>query len=245
MNYWMVDEQNQLVGENPPTFLHTDETGEFLEIKNLKRSSEWLHGRWAAKNLLKKYHPDCTSSPLSEIIIKNGETGAPYATLPTGRKLSGSLSISHKEALAASALVLECQARIGIDLERIESRPVTHFEAYLTSNELDALKTCRIDDQPEFLTLLWSAKESVSKAIGSRFHNPKDIEIKVLFEERKTDWDNFEILVSFNRECPINGFFWRGWWKVYQNNILTIALARQIDFTGQSQRHEILVQYPD
>jgi 4'-phosphopantetheinyl transferase len=245
MIYWMVDEQNKLAGESPPTFLHTNETCEFLEIKNLKRRSQWLHGRWTAKNLLQKYHPDCSSSPLSEILIKKSETGAPFAAHPIGRELSGSLSISHKDALAASALVLESQARIGIDLERIESRMVEYFEAYLTSQELDTLETCRIGDQPLFLTLIWSAKESVLKAIGSRFQEPKDIEINVLLEEAKTDWAHYEILVSLDKKNPLIEFNWQGWWKVYKKYILTIALARQTDLSGESLGHVTLVQYPD
>ena len=162
---WLLDKKMPERDAVPPAFLNPVEASELAGMRFPKRRGEWLHGRRAAKTLLQKCHPACAQVSLSEIVIANEPTRAPYAALANGMRLPGSLSITHSGPLAAAALALAPHLRVGIDLEKIETRPAGFFEAYFTAGENAYLRSCPAESEAETLTLLWSAKESVLKAL--------------------------------------------------------------------------------
>ena len=162
---WLLNEKMPVWDEDPPAFLNPIEAAELAGMRFPKRRAEWLHGRWAAKSLLQKGHPACAQVSLAEIVIGHEPNRAPYAAWANGMRLPGCLSISHSGPLAASALALAPHLRVGIDLEKIEARPAGFFEAYFTPRENAYLRSRPPEAEAEMLTLLWSAKESVLKAL--------------------------------------------------------------------------------
>jgi phosphopantetheinyl transferase (holo-ACP synthase) len=83
------------------------------------------------------------------------------------------LSLSHSDGVAIAALALDAAVRVGIDIEKIASRPEGFAETWLA----DAERTLQIRDddgalvdEDARLTALWCLKEATTKALGLGFH---------------------------------------------------------------------------
>jgi 4'-phosphopantetheinyl transferase len=76
-----------------------------------------------------------------------------------------SLSLSHRDGVGL-AVVASPGCRIGCDLERVESRSARFPRDWFTSSECDRLDDADPERRDELVTVLWSAKESVLKAVG-------------------------------------------------------------------------------
>jgi 4'-phosphopantetheinyl transferase len=244
---WLLDERMPVWNEDPPAFLNPVETSSLAGKRFPKRRAEWLHGRWVAKNLLQKGHPACMELPLSEILIANEPGGAPYATLADGSRLAGCLSITHSGSLAACTLALDPGLRVGIDLEKIEARPTGFFETYFNPPENAYLRNCPPETLPEVLTLLWSAKESVLKALRKGLSlDTRQVEIKLVEGDGGLSrrWQRFRAAGNtLDSSTPGSGpWVWAGWWQVYQGYILTLAAASQAGELGQRLGGEIPLQ---
>ncbi len=244
---WLLDEKMPVWDADPPAFLSPAEVSDLAGKRFAKRRAEWLHGRWAAKNLLKKRHPACAGLPLAEIIIANAPGGAPYAALPDGTLLSGCLSITHSGSLAACALTFDPNLSAGIDLERIENRPAGFFEAYFTPSENVLLQKLPSEKMPQALTLFWSAKESVLKALRTGLSlDTRQIEISPGEEDPHPlgGWYRFEAGGSFleDKNISTNCPFWAGWWRADQGYILTLAGCCQNEELYKGLRGEIPFQ---
>ena len=233
---WILDEEMPVPEGNNPAFLNTIELEKLAGKRFPKRRMEWLHGRWVAKQLLQRQHPACRGCSLSEILIQNETSGLPYASLADGSRLPGSLSITHSGPLAASALVLDAKCEVGIDLEKIEPRPAGIFETYFTRHEIAYIHTLSPDDLPKVITLIWSAKEAVLKALGAGLSmDTRRIEISFSGSEdpkaAQGGWQKFEVaLQDLTKPGADNltgvGLNWDGWRQTYHEFILTIAVSR-------------------
>jgi 4'-phosphopantetheinyl transferase len=256
--FWLIDEQirtdtgkSPVLGE-PPAFLHPAERPALAKMRAPKRQAEWLHGRFAAKTLLLACHPDCQDRSLVEILIAHSAGGAPYAVLVddpngSGPRLAGCLSISHSGLLAAAALALETGLQVGIDIEKVEPRPLGFFESYFTSAEADAIRGCAPALQAGAITLVWSAKESALKALGKGLSlDTRRIEIRPDgFSETEAAgatrdpsaqaWRRFE--VGGGAAAGLN---WQGWWQPYRDYLLTLAVA--CPGSGQRLGNNVLLQ---
>ena len=97
-------------------WLGPDERAVQAKLRFAKRRSEWRLGRLAAKRLL----TDLVGvQAFDRIQIIAAEDGAPEAIVD-GYPLEISLSISHRDGIAAAAI--SRQGRVGCDLEAIERR---------------------------------------------------------------------------------------------------------------------------
>jgi 4'-phosphopantetheinyl transferase len=244
---WLLDEKMPVWEEDPPAFLNPAEAAELAGKRFPKRRADWLHGRWAAKKLLQKRHPACAEVSLSEIVIANEPGRAPYALLANGADvipLPGCLSISHSGPMAASALALAPHLRVGIDLEKIEARPAGFFEAYFTPHENAYLRSLPPESAPEILTLWWSAKESVLKALRTGLAQDTmrvEIDLTEGNSEPTHGWRHFGIAgeaVAASTAGP-KPWTWSGWWQVNQNYILTLAAAGPAEALRQGPGREI------
>jgi len=252
MIFWLLDEKMPVWDEDPPAFLDPVEASGLAAKRFPKRRAEWLHGRWAAKNLLQKRLPMCLKLPLSEIVIANEPGGAPYAALADKThlpvRLPGCLSITHSGPLAACALALDPRLRVGIDLEKIEARPAGFFEAYFTPPENAYLRNCPPESLPEVLTLFWSARESVLKALRKGLSlDTRQVEIRLVEGDGSflSGWQRFSVagnVIKDSIPAPWGPWVWAGWWQVYQGYILTLAAACQVGELGQRLGGEIPLQ---
>ena len=131
-----------------------------------KRRREWLGGRLAAKSaVLQLLQIDSTIKSLPELSILPKENGSPQlsSSLFDEDKLPA-LSISHSNrfAVAMATKATSC----GIDIQKISEKTERVADRFSEPDELLLLQnhTPLLNTQ-ERLTLLWSAKEALKKAL--------------------------------------------------------------------------------
>lgn len=151
-----VPEANDWLSEKEQSYLGA--------LRFSKRRDDWRLGRWTAKcSVASSLGLPGTSSHLSQIEIWPGRSGAPevfFAQEPAHL----AISLSHRAGKAVCA-VAPFQARIGCDLELIESRHPAFLSDYFATDE-QALVAHTAPDRRDFtITLLWSGKESALKAL--------------------------------------------------------------------------------
>lgn len=124
-----------------------------------KRRIEWLSGRIAAKRAFARYMGALQSDrALSDIVVLNGRHRAPFVL---GHS-DVTLSISHS---AEYAVAVAGPHSIGVDIERIEPRPLA-LASYFCCPEERLFLERQWQFQGErdvMLTRLWSRKEAVAK----------------------------------------------------------------------------------
>jgi 4'-phosphopantetheinyl transferase len=161
-------------GIAPAGLLSEQEQLRFMELKTMKRRSDWLIGRWTAKHLIQSYIERQTGvQPLmNTLTVLNDPDGAPRiiadcrdATYCVSTICNLKLSISHCDGYAFCALSDTCGVQIGVDIERIEPRAASFAEDYFTAHELDQLRAAPPDSRDTIVTLIWSAKEAALKAL--------------------------------------------------------------------------------
>jgi phosphopantetheinyl transferase (holo-ACP synthase) len=157
--------------------LTSDEADEYDRLRSERRRGEWLAARVAAKELVGRYARDFTGimPDLADIVVDKDDQGAPHVRLrgEAGQELSDlplpNLTLTHAAGVAIAGVAGPgSPARIGLDLEAIEERDDNFAENYFTEAErsIEVQGADEPLDRPTQLTVLWSTKEAVSKALG-------------------------------------------------------------------------------
>ena len=126
------------------------------------RRRDWLAGRLAAKRAIaERYHV-----PVGCIELTARRGRSPHCLLPNDCAGSGaaspSLSIAHCDGVAVAAC--GCDARVGVDIERVGQIAPAHYQYFVGHRET---KAQRMDP-----TLVWILKEAAWKALGLRPTTP-------------------------------------------------------------------------
>jgi phosphopantetheinyl transferase len=135
-----------------------------------KRLQEWLLGRLAAKDAVRRLLAENLGLNLAptEIEIVPDSYGRPRATGAWTSWLPAEppISIAHSDGTAVALAVLDPGQLAGIDLENLRRRR-EHFEAIaFRAEERDLLAAMPEDLRQEWALRLWCAKEAVGKALG-------------------------------------------------------------------------------
>jgi len=135
------------------------ETADFAQLPIQKRKIEWLSGRIAAKKAFAQHM--ATANPghtFPEIAVLNGRNRAPFILGYPDL----TLSISHS---SAHAVAVVAPFHIGVDIERIEPRPLTLADYFCCPEERGVIeRECQLPDQKDAtITWFWSRKEAVAK----------------------------------------------------------------------------------
>lgn len=171
---------NLVVSPVPPFFSATEPQLHFLsekekfDFKNLKfsarKSTYWI-GRFVAKKAVSLSHPEVA---LSEIQISNSKSpkdfGVPLVFLQSTQKSIGHLSLSHCAQYAAACFHPEIP--VGIDVEMSDERDVSFLEFNFTEKELAIIRSLPHSFYQDASTLLWTAKEAMSKVLGKGLSIP-------------------------------------------------------------------------
>ena len=203
-------------------FLGEEELLRLAGLRFEKRRSEWLLGRWTAKRLL-QHCLDGVIAP-TRLQIFNDESGQPYVVDDRGERMGGCLSISHRAGRALCAWTPEPCAKMGADLELLEPRDPIFIEDYLGTSEKGLALACNGVRRDLFVTLAWSAKEAVFKALGTGLRmDTRSVEVRGLDWLAKDEgipqgWLPLEF-PSAIVPLPI-----QGWWRLDEDLIQTIAL---------------------
>jgi phosphopantetheinyl transferase len=138
-----------------------------------KRRHEWLLGRAAAKDAVRRLVEEHAGVPLapSEIEILPDPYGRPRAAGPWAARLGiqPAISISHSHGTAVALAALRPGQLVGIDLENLDQRR-ENFEAIaFAPDERRMLAAMPPESRQEWALRMWCAKEAVAKALGRGF----------------------------------------------------------------------------
>lgn len=218
--YWTLVDSSQASLENPEGFLSSSELRTFHTFRFTKRRQEWLLGRWTAKFLIKSIPAYQGYSP-AEIEILSSEKGAPFFQLPGGGAAPYVLSISHCDRYALCALSSGTDIHIGVDIEKIEARSQTFIKDYFTPREVGLVNSQPFESRDIMSTLIWSAKESMLKALRVGLHwDTRQVEISKVsgMLEKRLRWNEL-LLADMQQEKR----GWFGWWQMYNGYVITSA----------------------
>ena len=140
-------------------FLTERELADYARLTHAARRQEWLAARVCVKTLLMER--GFIKKPLSCEVAKD-DKGRPFIKyLGKAQHRPVDCSISHKGKYVAAVLTEEQGARVGVDIERVSSKPANLRSGFTNSGD-----TLMIPASEVHFTALWSIKEAVSKVVG-------------------------------------------------------------------------------
>lgn len=159
----VLETQEQL--ENIVNLLTPEEKKIWTSFSYPKRQIEWLGGRIAGKSaaliLLEK---KSTAQRFSTCAILSRENGAPEIKWSSSSEQTVSISISHSAKYAAALAARE--PACGIDIQKITEKTQKVVSRFAEPDEIRLLTETMSDlETTQCLTLLWSAKEALKKAL--------------------------------------------------------------------------------
>ena len=163
--------------------LNIDEMQALNKFKAMKKQVEWLSGRFLIKHLLQQA---CfPNTPLKDINLAYHEQGAPYVTAQP----EICISLSHSHHLTAAAVSLNKGQAIGIDLERIQKMPDTHFiKTAFTPKEAR-----QFGENADQVFKNWTIKEAylkyIKKGFNESLHNVEILKNAIFHSGRTINLD--------------------------------------------------------
>jgi 4'-phosphopantetheinyl transferase len=211
-------EQRQAAVPAGNDWLCEEEIRSLDTLRFLKRRADWRLGRWTAKCAV----ATCLSLPISkrafeEIVIRPSRSGAPEVYLGTSAP-SLTISLSHREGTALCA-VARCGIQLGCDLELVEPHSDAFIADYFDPEEQALVARFSEGERPRIVALLWSAKESVMKALheGLRLDTRSIIVTLALGPCDVSGWSSFQVHYDDQR--------FDGWWRSTSNILQTVAAS--------------------
>jgi len=220
--YWTLVDSRQAALE-AEGFLSPAELQKYSTFRFPKRRDEWLLGRWTAKTLVHSILGYQHYS-LDQIEIRNAPEGAPYIQLPDRAAPAECLTISHSGNLALCALATGLDLQVGADLEKVEGRTETFILDYFTPSERQLVNNYPADRRAMVVTLIWSAKESMLKALGvglrrdTRMVEVHDLDGILYTGNDRGRWQKIQI-----GEKPASDRIWAACWQSRDTFVFTLA----------------------
>lgn len=221
--YWTLLDGSQVPAEAGEGFLSPAEQRKVSGFRFPKRRDDWLLGRRAAKALLLGLPEYGRFSP-EEIEILNTPEGAPYVRLPGGVVSPDRISISHSHHFAFCLLASGAQVNLGADLEKIEPRSQALVEDFFTPAEQEWVAAYRAGDRDLAVTLVWSAKEAMLKALRTGLGlDTRRVEVCRVegLPPPGGDQDGWKELPV--RETDRQPRHWAAWWRQRDGFVMTVA----------------------
>ena len=249
MIYWHLcpAEHCAVAGAVHPDFLSASELKTYAGLRFPKRRNEWLLGRWTAKQLLQRSMATYRTLPMHAISVRADPDGAPYLDVEGEGRLPMSLSISHRAERAFCALSPAASPSIGVDIEQVESYAAALVNDFFTVGEAARVWACPEPTRDTLVTVIWSAKEAVLKALreGLRM-DTRRVEIGVVPGIETTPqsampgalpWARLPIKrigdsaanerwLPLEVTCAVSGVLrFAVWWQPDGDSVLTVAAA--------------------
>jgi 4'-phosphopantetheinyl transferase len=197
--YWM----EQRATDVPPhdDWLIPAERERLAGMRFAKRRGDWRLGRWTAKRALAALG----TADVARIEIRAAPGGAPEVFCDN-RPVAATISLSHSGG-SALCVVARAGCMLGCDLEVIEERGDAFLADYFTSGEQALIHAAQPADRPRLATLIWSAKESVLKALRTGLRlDTRCVEVRSVGWDDVQGWSPLEI-------CYAGGQIFPTWWR--------------------------------
>lgn len=151
--------------EKREQFLHPEELAYFDTLRFERRQKSYLWGRYCAKQALTAFlkEPDMT-----QISIHHGVFEQPIVRCTS--KKSVQISISHCDE-CGGAIAFPEEHPMAIDLEKIDPKKIEILQTQCTQDELKLIQSLQVPEINQ-LTLLWTVKEALSKALKCGLMTP-------------------------------------------------------------------------
>jgi 4'-phosphopantetheinyl transferase len=218
---WLAENDSGVPGDL--AWLSGPERAEAEAMRIAVRRRAFLLRRWTARRLLAPLLGlDGGTRVLSRIEIRRSAAGAPHVFLD-GAAAPLSLSITDREDVAVAA-VAPAGVCIGCDLETIEPRSPAFVEDFLGEDEARFVAAGGdVETRHLRANLVWSAKESVLKALGVGLRRDTR-SVTTRFADAGgagagEDWR------PFTAHAPGTGEF-EGWWRRSRSFVVAVAADR-------------------
>jgi phosphopantetheine--protein transferase-like protein len=157
------------------------ERREFAEMTgSTSRRTEWLFGRVAAKEAVRRFLSEFYQARWSDadIQIWPDDSGKPHALGAWSDTLPASLDIAIAHTAQFVVAVAAANARVGVDVENINRNLSEEFAAgVFTPEELEL--AAQAANASVAVIRFWCAKEAVSKALGTGIrYSPKEMVVR-------------------------------------------------------------------
>ena len=158
--------------------LDASERREFAEMTgSASRRTEWLFGRAAAKEAVRRFLKDYYQARWSnaDIRIWADDSGKPHALGAWNDFLTTKLDIAISHTAQFVVAIAAANARVGVDVESVARDLSEEFTAgVFTPEELEL--AAQAANASQAIIKFWCAKEAVSKALGTGIrYSPKEI----------------------------------------------------------------------
>ena len=190
-------------------------------LRFAKRRRDWRLGRYAAKRAVRTFL-EIPGLPPDAPEIRAAADGAPEA-LRDGVALPVVLSISHSGGCGLCA-VAAAPVALGCDIERLEERGEALVRDYFTPGEIDYCLGATGELRTLRANLVWSAKESVLKALREGLRrDTRSVEVDPGAETggERNGWN------PWTGRCLESGRHFSGWWRAREGYVLTLASDRE------------------
>jgi len=234
MIHWLTQSHNVLpqsaVNGQPTLFLSDSEATRLDTLPTERRRRDWLLGRWTAKRLLQTviWETTHTTVPLDLITVANTADGVPRieSQLPLVHG-QFSISISHSQGQALVTAVAKPDWPIGCDIEKIEPRGELFIDDYFTEAEALLVRQVAGAQRVVLVTAVWSAKESVLKALHLGLSvDTQAVTCLIDPEKQPSDtWVPFQIRCD-NGRLPRPAPYLSGWWRVVEEFVVTLVVEQ-------------------
>jgi 4'-phosphopantetheinyl transferase len=203
-------------------WLSPGELSKLSAMRFSRRRADWRLGRWTAKRALAarcNWADDLPSFVNTE--IRSLPNGAPEA-FRHAQPIREAVSLSHRAGWGLCA-VAPHGTHIGCDLELIECRSQAFVEDYFTGEERILIEQARPNDRAAIVSLLWSAKESVLKAMQAGLTlDTREVTVKLpAVNLIPGSWERFQAF------CKCASFF--GWYRYIKRFVVTVAANEIFD----------------
>lgn len=237
-------------GQPPPGLLSPVEETRLARFKVTKRRRDWLLGRWTAKQLLQVHVHELSgvAPPLDELIVANGEDGAPRVALTKASAdyLPLSLSISHSHGYAFCALYAPQEVaawqggplpQVGADLERVEPRDPNFVTDFFCAGEIDRQRDAPPELHDMLVTAVWSAKEAALKALHLGLRADTRCVECVISPEYPVGWTPFPVRLAGELAAHYPTTHIDGWWRMLETASADFVLTLAILIEGEHRAY--------
>jgi 4'-phosphopantetheinyl transferase len=217
--YWLEQALSDVPAEDE--WLHPNEVVRLGGMRFARRREDWRLGRWTAKRAVTAYL-DRPPAPevLAEFEIRAGTSGAPQVFV-ANQAAPLTISISHRSGIGLCA-ISGAGGESGCDLETVEDRGSSFLGDYFTLQEQNLVAIAPASEHARIVTVLWSAKESVLKALRLGLTIDTRSAVVTLESAFTGDCRSWRRL----RAC-CSGRQFRGWWRESDGFVRTIVAARE------------------